>query len=150
MANKKISELPDASVPLTGAELVPMVQSGVTVQVPASDLVSGVPSTFNLTGVTTPAILSGNTNNWAPSIGAVSRVNASSSNDVEVTGLAGGVDGKVIVLTNIGANNITLMTESGSSTAANRFAQNGDFVLVPGASVMLIYVSALSRWSRIG
>lgn len=41
MANVKISELPAATTPLTGAELVPIVQSGVTDQVSVSNLTSG-------------------------------------------------------------------------------------------------------------
>ena len=40
MANVKISGLPAASTPLTGAELVPIVQSGVTSQTTVGDLLS--------------------------------------------------------------------------------------------------------------
>ena len=38
MSDSKISALPPATVPLTGTELVPLVQGGVTEQVPASEL----------------------------------------------------------------------------------------------------------------
>ena len=41
MADVKISALPAASTPLTGAELVPVVQSGVTEQVSVSNLTAG-------------------------------------------------------------------------------------------------------------
>jgi len=41
MANAKISALPAASTPLTGAELVPVVQSGVTEQVSVTNLTAG-------------------------------------------------------------------------------------------------------------
>lgn len=41
MANVKISELPAASTPLTGAEIVPIVKSGVTDKVAVSDLTAG-------------------------------------------------------------------------------------------------------------
>jgi hypothetical protein len=41
MANVKISELPAATTPLTGAELVPIVQSGVTDQVSVANLTAG-------------------------------------------------------------------------------------------------------------
>jgi hypothetical protein len=41
MANVKISELPAATTPLTGAELVPIVQSGVTDQVTVANLTAG-------------------------------------------------------------------------------------------------------------
>ena len=39
MAGTKISELPAATLPLTGSELVPVVQSGVTYQTNASALI---------------------------------------------------------------------------------------------------------------
>lgn len=42
MANVKISALPTASTPLTGAELVPIVQSGVTSQTTVSDFGAAV------------------------------------------------------------------------------------------------------------
>lgn len=38
MANVKISELPDATLPLSGSEAVPLVQSGVTSQATAQDI----------------------------------------------------------------------------------------------------------------
>jgi hypothetical protein len=41
MADKKISQLTLASTPLAGTEVLPIVQSGVTVKVPVSDLTAG-------------------------------------------------------------------------------------------------------------
>lgn len=41
MADKKISALTAASVPLAGSEVLPIVQGGVTVKVSASDLTAG-------------------------------------------------------------------------------------------------------------
>ena len=41
MAGVKISELPASTTPLTGAELVPVVQSGVTDQVTVANLTAG-------------------------------------------------------------------------------------------------------------
>lgn len=38
MADTKISQLPAATTPLSGAEVVPLVQSGATVQTPVNDL----------------------------------------------------------------------------------------------------------------
>ena len=40
MANVRISQLPVAPSPITGSELVPIVQNGQTVQTTVSDLVS--------------------------------------------------------------------------------------------------------------
>lgn len=50
MANVKISGLPTASTPLTGAELVPVVQSGVTSQTTVSDFGAAVSYTPSGTG----------------------------------------------------------------------------------------------------
>jgi hypothetical protein len=41
MANVKISELPASTTPLTGAELVPVVQGGITSQVTVDNLTAG-------------------------------------------------------------------------------------------------------------
>jgi len=41
MADKKISQLTGATTPLSGTEVVPVVQSGSTVKVPVSDLTAG-------------------------------------------------------------------------------------------------------------
>lgn len=46
MANVKISELPAATTPLTGTELVPVVQSGATKQVPSGQLMSAGSATL--------------------------------------------------------------------------------------------------------
>lgn len=42
MTTIKISQLPDATVPLTGAEVVPLDQAGVTKKVPASSITQGI------------------------------------------------------------------------------------------------------------
>lgn len=42
MANKKITQLPPSTTPLTGAEIVPVVQSGATVQTSVNSLGAGV------------------------------------------------------------------------------------------------------------
>lgn len=48
MSTIKISQLPSATQPLTGAELVPLVQSSVTKQAPASALVAAVGGIVNV------------------------------------------------------------------------------------------------------
>jgi hypothetical protein len=48
----KVSRLPSATLPLSGAELVPLVQNGVTVQTPVDNLPSGVVYVNSVTGST--------------------------------------------------------------------------------------------------
>lgn len=58
MADKKISQLSNATTPLAGTETVPLVQSGSTVKTPVSDLTAGravSASSYAATGSTAPA-----------------------------------------------------------------------------------------------
>lgn len=103
------------------------------------------------TGVLTPDTLDASANNYdpggltgSPDTATVIRLQASTA--VNLTGLKGGVDGRVVFLYNIGANNITIKDESGSSTAANRFALAADIVLATDESLMFIYDGTASRW----
>ena len=62
MANQKISELPAASTPLAGTEVLPIVQGGVTVKVSAADVTAGrAVSASSLTLSTALAVTSGGT-----------------------------------------------------------------------------------------
>ena len=58
MADKKISQLSNASTPLAGTETVPLVQSGSTVKTPVADLTAGravSAASYAATGSTAPA-----------------------------------------------------------------------------------------------
>lgn len=58
MADKKISQLSNATTPLAGTETVPLVQGGSTVKTPVSDLTAGravSASSYAATGTTAPA-----------------------------------------------------------------------------------------------
>ena len=62
------------------------------------------------------------------------------------TGLASGVDGRLVVIVNVAASNLVLNDEDALSTAANRFALTGNLTLRPDQGVMLEYDSTSSRW----
>lgn len=150
-----ISTLPAAAA-LSGTELVPVVQAGVTSRTTAQDIADlggggGFGGSVDYTGVVTPAALPGGvTNNWAPALAGVSRINASSSADATVTGLAGGTDGRLLFVTNLTGFVLTLPPEDAGSAAANRFASNGDTLIPPNCSAAFLYVGAINRWSRVG
>jgi hypothetical protein len=97
-----------------------------------------------------PTALAANTNDWALST-AHSYFKVSSSANVNVTGIANGADGRVIMLVNTGANNLVLLSENAGSTAANRFHfPGGDSIIIgPDGSLTLIYDSGLSRWKFV-
>jgi len=143
--------LPAATLPLSGTELIPLVQGGTTKEAPASAFGGGgISGVFSLTSLLAVGIAAGTTNDWAPALAGVSRLEVTAAGLATVTGLAGGTDGRVMVLTNVGVNDILLSTEDVLSVVANRFSGNGDFFLVSGASVMFLYSVTLNRWTRMG
>lgn len=88
-------------------------------------------------------------NDWNPGVADVVFVSASGA--VNITGLtASAVNGFSVLLVNVSAsNNITLVHESSSSAAANRFrsAYGANYVLyADGGSATLVYHAASSRW----
>lgn len=112
---------------------------------------SYLPIGGSLTGAITPTTLAANTDNWAPtgfSSALIVRVAASAA--VELRGLTGGTAGKTVYVHNIGAENVTLMNQAGTSTAANRFDLPLDFILEPSAVIVLQYDTTSSRWRVLG
>ena len=110
----------------------------------------GLPNPFALTADITPTTLSANVNNYEPTGAGTAdiwRLEASGTAR-SVTGIAGGADGRILVVHNIGSTfNVVLVNESGSSSAANRLALGGNDVNIgPGLGVVLQYDATLSRW----
>jgi hypothetical protein len=102
---------------------------------------------ISVTGVLSPATLSGSQNDYSPAGlpgASILRLNAGA--DVNVTGLAGGSDGRVITLFNTGSGNIVLKNQDSGSSALNRFAFSADIVLGADQSATLIYDATSQRW----
>lgn len=98
-----------------------------------------------------PSSLSSSQNNWNP--GTADVIYVTSSTAVNLTGMvASAVDGFCVLLLNANASGgsaITLVHESSSSTAANRFrsAYGANVILyADGGSATLVYHAASSRW----
>ena len=98
-----------------------------------------------------PSSLSSSQNNWSP--GTADVIYVTSSTAVNITGLvASAVDGFCVLVLNANASGgaaITLVHESSSSTAANRFksAYGANVILyADGGSATLVYHAASSRW----
>lgn len=112
-----------------------------------SPTVAQASQSFALTGVISPTTIGSSQNNYNPtglSTAAVLRLSASVA--VNITGLAGGASGRVLVVHNVGSFDITLVWESASSTAANRFGTPSNVIIQPGVSVVLQYDATASRW----
>ena len=80
-------------------------------------------------------------------------IRMSGTGNVEITGLAGGTDGKRIVITNAGADNITFNTNNTGSTAVNRIINGNsgtDKTLSTNDAIEYIYDSITQRWRYIG
>jgi hypothetical protein len=75
---------------------------------------------------------------------------ASSSSNFEVTGIAGGTSGKMIVLFNTGTGNMTIRNEdhsnSTASTDINRIITNATTITTATGCVTLVYDGTASRW----
>lgn len=103
------------------------------------DTLSGVPGT--------PTQLTANVNNWNP--GRNLNVRASSDASRNVTGIANlQEDGQIMYLWNVGSQNIVLVNESASSTAANRLhtSTGADITLAANKCALLFYDGATQRW----
>lgn len=115
-----------------------------------------VDETITLLGDLTPAQITVDQNDYAPTNFADNTIlHIDTDADRTITGLAGGTDGRVIVVENIGSFNLTLAHANTSSSAANRFLcpANTAFVVPKNGSVELIYdataAAGVGRWRVI-
>ena len=105
---------------------------------------------LTLSGDISPTQLAADTNDWAPAgLSTASAVRFSTDASRNVTGLAGGADGRIVVLHNIGAQNAVLTNQDAASAEANRFLLGGDMTLAADTSVTLRYDATSSRWRAI-
>lgn len=105
---------------------------------------------MRLTGAITPAVAA-NTNDWAPAgFETTEVILANASGTYDLTGIAGGSKGRVIVLF-VTAGTLTLRNNSGASAVGNRFSIGADEAVAAGSGVTLIYdqVNTVWRASRL-
>lgn len=106
-----------------------------------------LPRGLLLTGVISPAQITANQNDYAPTgLGTASILKLSSDAARSITGLAAGGEGCVVSLINTGSQTINLLDESASSSAANRFTLGGDVAIGAKQAILLRYDSTASRW----
>lgn len=140
----KISLLPEAQVPLAGTESVPLVQNGVTKRVAASEFFA------TLVAGTEAALVTAAGGNNNVVIGTAQRLLVNTAaGAATITGFAGGTDGRMLLVTVTGANDLTLADEDGGSIAANQLYGSDDLVLPQGVSLWLIYSGTLAKWVMV-
>lgn len=99
----------------------------------------------------TPAQITASQDNYNPTgLAGSGVVRLSSDAAWSITGLAGGADGRMCVLQNVGGFTITIENEHAGSTAANRFALNADVALTSDSAIAIMYDGTASRWRVIG
>lgn len=103
-------------------------------------------------GPLSPAQITADQDNYNPAglaTATVLRLNSDATRNI--TGLAGGADGRIVIIHNVGATNaIVLKDEGAGSTAANRFALTADITLTADAVTLLQYDSTSTRWRAVG
>lgn len=124
--------------------------AAVVLSAGTKDVFITVPSVNSLQGVLTPAQITVNQNNYAPTgLDYANTLRLGADQIRNITGLTGGYEGRILVIRNVGAGSdstIVLKRESASSTAANRFALNEDYCIDPGGKAVLQYDATSQRW----
>jgi hypothetical protein len=97
-------------------------------------------------GSTSPAQLTGDQNNYDIGSGTFFRLSSDASRNI--TGLANGVDGRVIFIVNVGSNNIVIQHNNAGSSDGNKILSGtgADITLAGNDSIQLIYDGISSRW----
>ena len=104
---------------------------------------------LTLAGFITPTTLAGDVNDYAPTGFATAlalRIGGGAADRI-ITGLAGGAEGAIKAIHNIGTtNNLILANENAGSSAANRFLFGYSVEIGPNESVLLRYDAETDRW----
>lgn len=109
-----------------------------------------LPQNIQFSGDISPSQITSSQNDYNPTdLSTSSVLRLTSDANWNITGLAGGSDGRVIIIRNIGSFIITLKNNSSSSTSSNRFSFSSDMIIYPDKSVILQYDSTVSLWKTI-
>jgi len=143
-----VSQFPDATIPLTGSELVPLVQGGITKKTTASTF--AVFATLLLPEIFR-AIPAGNSNNVSAK-GALRLFLDTAAGDATVTGfyptddpLVLWRDGQILIVANSGGANALTLAVGIGSIPANQIYGVTDITLPPHGSQMLVYSGTLQK-----
>ena len=129
-----------------GGSLAPLAPA----QVPRATADQQFTGKVAFTGALTPAQITADQHNYNPTgfaTAAVLRLSTDAAR--QLTGLLAATTGRVVWIVNAGAFNLVLKDESASSTAANRFALDGDYTLAPNSALTLWYDITPARWQTL-
>jgi hypothetical protein len=109
-----------------------------------------LPRGLVLSGVIAPPQITANQNDYNPAGAAFASVMQLSSDAARsISGLAGGADGRIASLINVGSQPITLLDQNAASSAPNRFTLGSDLTIPAKQAAMLRYDGTASRWQAI-
>src|SRR5512137_926188 len=111
--------------------------------------VKSAAKSFKLLGGLIAPIIIADQNDYSPTgLIDVTVLRVSSDAPRNITGLATGANGRLLVLMNGGSFPITLVHDSASSIAANRFylENNANAIIAPNSGLILVYCGDSSRW----
>lgn len=100
-----------------------------------------------LSGTVSPSQITSSQNDYSPtSLSTASTLRLNTDASRNITGIAGGADGRFLTLVNVGSNPIVLTNQDASSSAANRFLLKSDTTLAADQSITLRYDNTTARW----
>ncbi|RJF74368.1 DUF2793 domain-containing protein [Rhodopseudomonas palustris] len=109
-----------------------------------------LPRGLALSGVVAPPQIAANQNDYAPTgLASAAVLQLSSDAARSLSGLAGGSEGRVLVIVNVGSQPITLLDDSATSAAANRFALGAPVPVLPRQAAVLRYDGTAMRWQAL-
>lgn len=112
--------------------------------------VTDLPETVAMSGDVTPAQITSNQNDYNPTGWSLAtRIRASTDASRNLTGLAGGADGRIAIIVNVGSNSLVLKDADTGSSAANRFDFGADCTLGAKQVAALQYDATDSRWKML-
>jgi len=126
----------------------------IELRLTASDtgLAQVVPEEFALTGDISPSQITATQNDYAPTGNATATIwRLSSDASRTITGIAGGSEGRLLKLLNVGSFDLVLGHQNTGSSAANRIlmAQGQDLTIPANGAATLFYDGVTSRWRCI-
>lgn len=135
-------------VPITDVSDTTEAASGTTKPIALSDLFKIIFEDFALSGDISPSQITSNQNDYNPTgLADASVLRLSTDASRNLTSIAGGSDGRVLLILNVGSNNLVLKDDDGATgTAGNRFALSGDITLAGDQGAIIWYDPTSSRW----
>jgi hypothetical protein len=150
ISNTGTVTLPTATTTLVGRDTTDTL-TNKSLTAPVVTGTADVQQALTFSGDITPSQITADQNDYAPtgfSTATVVRISTDASRNI--TGLAGGSDGRAIFVINVGSFAAVLKDEGAGSTAANRFGFGADLTLSSKQGCALLYDSTASRWRQVG